>query len=181
MSDEPGFAPPSRLNLLDRFVIALNALGSLMVLLLVAMICMDMFGRTLLASIAGVVEIAAISMAVIVFCQLADTIRLGKLTRSDTHIAQFASGSRFGRAVIAGFELLGALVMVSIVIGTTPMLIESYRRDYYMGTVGVFAFPDWPIKALIVVGSVASLLCFLVRTVHLWRHGRERMSPREVD
>jgi TRAP-type mannitol/chloroaromatic compound transport system permease small subunit len=169
VSAEPGIAP-SRQSLLDHFVVALNTMGSLMVLLLVALICADMFGRTLLsAPIVGVVELAAISMAVIVFCQLPDTIRLGKLTRSDTFVAQLASGSRFGRIVLSGFEFLGALVMVSIIVGATPMLIESFRRGYYMGTQGVFTFPDWPIKALVVIGAVAALLCFLVRAYRYLR------------
>jgi TRAP-type mannitol/chloroaromatic compound transport system permease small subunit len=164
VSAEPGPARPSRLSLLDYFVVALNAMGSLMVLLLVVLICADMLGRTLFnAPIVGVVELAAISMAVIVFCQLPDTIRLGKLTRSDTFVAQMASGSRFGRSVLAGFEILGVLVMIGIIVGATPMLIESYRRDYYMGTEGVFTFPDWPVKALVVIGALAALSCFLVR------------------
>jgi TRAP-type mannitol/chloroaromatic compound transport system permease small subunit len=170
VTSEHGAAPPNRLSLLDRFVIAWNAIGSLMVLLLVVLICADMFGRTFFAApIVGVVEMAAISMAVIVFCQLPDTIRLGKLTRSDTFIAQFASGSRAGGLVLTGFELLGALVMTGIIIGAMPMLIESYRRGYYMGTRDVFAFPDWPIKALVVTGAAAALLCFLVRAIRFLR------------
>lgn len=109
------------------------------------------------------IEIVAVSLAVIVFCQLADTIRLGKLTRSDTFLARMARGTRVGRTVVAGFELLGAAVMTLIVVGTVPLLIRAYERGYYYGVPGVFTFPDWPVKAVIVGGAAAALLCFLVR------------------
>jgi hypothetical protein len=115
------------------------------------------------------IEIVAVSLAVIVFCQLADTIRLGKLTRSDTYIAQWAGGATVGRGIVVGFELLGVLVMALIVVATVPLLLQSYARGYFFGIPGVFTFPDWPVKATIVVGAVAALLCFLVRAWRLWR------------
>ena len=148
----------------------MNAIGSLWVLLLVLLIDADALGRTLLNKpIAGMIEIVAVSLAVITFCQLADTIRLGKLTRSDTFFARWAGGGPAGRGVVAGFELLGALVMALIIIGTVPLLIQSYERGYFIGIRGVFTFPDWPVKAVIVTGAVAALLCFLVRARRLWR------------
>ena len=147
-NDSAAPAPP-RKGALDYAVIAMNATGSLMVLLLVLLIDADAFGRTFFnMPIAGMIEIVAVSLAVIVFCQLADTIRLGKLTRSDTFLARMARGSRAGRAVVSGFELLGAVVMALIIVGTVPLLIQSYERGYFIGVRGVFTFPDWPVKAL---------------------------------
>jgi hypothetical protein len=64
--------------------------------------------------------------------------------------------------------------MVCIIVGTTPILIESIQRGYYIGEQGVFTLPDWPIKAIIVLGSVACALCFLVRAVHHWMLVDER-------
>jgi TRAP-type C4-dicarboxylate transport system permease small subunit len=170
LQDESGIAPAPRPTVFDRFVIALNATGSLFVLFLVLAIDVDAFGRTFFnRPIAGMIEMVAVSMAVIVFCQLADTIRLGKLTRSDSFLAALAKGPLLGRAVAAGFELLGALVMGLIIAGTVPLLIQSYQRGYYTGIRGVFTFPDWPLKALIVLGAVAALFCFLLRARRLWR------------
>jgi hypothetical protein len=34
--------------------------------------------------------------------------------------------------------------------------------------------PDWPIKAIVVLGSVACALCFLVRAAHHWLLVSER-------
>jgi len=170
------------LRLLDGAVVVLNAIGSLWVFLLVTIISADAFGRSFLsAPILGVVEIVAVSLSVIVFCQLADTIRLGKLTRSDTYLARLmASRSILGKLVLSGFELIGALVMVIIIVGTMPVLVQSYQRGYYIGTRGLFTFPDWPLKAVIVVGAAAALLCFLVRGIHVLRHGRHAGS-REIE
>jgi TRAP-type mannitol/chloroaromatic compound transport system permease small subunit len=162
-------APPPRTTLLDRAVIVMNAVGSLWVLFLVVLIDIDAGGRTLFnMPIAGMIEFVAVSLAVIVFCQLADTIRLGKLTRSDTFLARLAGGTQGGRAVAAGFELLGAVVMGLILAGTIPLLLQSYERGYFIGVRGVFAFPDWPVKAVVVIGAVAALLCFLVRVRRIW-------------
>jgi TRAP-type mannitol/chloroaromatic compound transport system permease small subunit len=170
VSDEQSPPPASRLSPLDRVVVVMNAIGSLWVLLLVLMIVTDAIGRTFFNKpIAGMIEIVAVSLAVIVFCQLADTIRLGKLTRSDTYFAQWAGGAGIGRAIVAAFEMLGALVMTLIVVGTVPLLIQSYERGYFIGVRGVFTFPDWPVKAVVVIGATAALLCFLVRARQLWR------------
>jgi TRAP-type mannitol/chloroaromatic compound transport system permease small subunit len=173
---------PAPTNPLDRVVIVMNAIGSVWVLLLVLLIDADAFGRTLFnAPIAGMIEIVAVSLAVIVFCQLADTIRLGKLTRSDTYLAQLAAGSIIGRGVVATFELLGAAAMALILAGTLPLLIQSYQRGYFIGVRGVFTFPDWPMKAIVVVGAFAALLCFVVRAVKLWRGEAKPSVNREIE
>ena len=179
MSPEPRQTP---LTTLDRVVITMNAIGSAGVLLLVLLIDADAFGRTLFnAPIAGMIEVVAVSLAVIVFCQLADTIRLGKLTRSDTYLAQLAAGSVLGRGVVAAFEILGAVAMALILTGMIPLLIQSYQRGYFIGVRGVFTFPDWPMKAVIVVGAAAALLCFLVRARQLWRGAIRPIADREIE
>jgi TRAP-type mannitol/chloroaromatic compound transport system permease small subunit len=168
-----GQQPQFRLPLLERAVIGLNAIGSLWVLVLVLLICADSFGRSFFsAPIEGVVEMVAVSMAVIVFCQLADTIRLGRLTRSDTLIPFFATNRvPGGRAILAAFDLLGAIVMMMIIYGMSPLVIESYNRGYYLGNRGLFTFPEWPLQAIVVIGAAAALLCFLMRAVNAWRSG----------
>jgi TRAP-type mannitol/chloroaromatic compound transport system permease small subunit len=162
--------PPAIVRLLNISVIVLNAIGSLWVLLLVLLICADSLGRSFFNHpLDGVTEIVAVTMAVIVFCQLADTVRLGRLTRSETLLAGFqASNTVAARLIVISFDVLGMLVMVAIVVGTWPLLAESYVRGYYIGEQGVFTLPDWPIKAIIVLGSVACFLCFLVRGLDHW-------------
>jgi TRAP-type mannitol/chloroaromatic compound transport system permease small subunit len=158
---------PALVRLLNVSVVVLNAIGSLWVLLLVILICIDAFGRSFFnRPLDGVTEIVSVTMAVIVFCQLADTVRLSKLTRSDAFLSKLeASNKLSAAAIVIGFDVLGMMVMTCIVVGTWPLLIESIMRGYYIGEAGVFTFPDWPIKAIVVLGSVACFLCFLVRAI----------------
>ena len=163
-------------RLLDRSVAFLNAVGSLWVLLLVILICADSFGRSFFNHpIDGVTELVAVSMAVIVFCQLPDTARLGRLTRSETMLITLReSNTTAAMLAVIGFELLGAAVMVAIIIGTWPLLVESITRGYYIGEHGIFTLPEWPLKGLVVLGSFACLLCFLTRAVGHWLLVRDR-------
>lgn len=177
--------PPQRSfgeRLLDGAVVTLNAVGSLWVFILVLVISADAFGRSFLSRpIHGVVEFVAVSLSVIVFCQLADTIRTGKLTRSDTYLVELlARRSLLGRLTLAGFEAIGAFVMAIIIAGTVPILMQSYQRGYYLGTRGIFTFPDWPLKALIVVGAAAAFLCFVVRCIHVWRRARDAAPSSDI-
>jgi TRAP-type mannitol/chloroaromatic compound transport system permease small subunit len=176
VSAETVSRPSAIVSLLHSSVVVLNAIGSLWVLLLVILICSDALGRSFFnRPIDGVTELVAVTMAVIVFCQLADTVRLGKLTRSDAFLSKLeASNSTLAALVVISFDILGIAVMVCIIWGTTPLLIESIERGYYIGEQGVFTLPDWPIKAIVVLGSVACALCFLVRAVHHWMLVSER-------
>jgi hypothetical protein len=173
LTEQDGHELHARQSLLGRLVVAMNAIGSLWVGLLVLLICADSFGRSFFSHpIEGVVEMVAVSMAVIVFCQLADTTRIGRLTRSDTLLALFAHKlGAPGRAVLSAFDLLGALVMGMIVYGMFPLAVEAFERGYYMGNRGLFTFPEWPLKALVVFGAGVTLLCFLVRAHKAWRYG----------
>ena len=163
---------------LDASVVFLNAIGSLWVLLLVILICTDSFGRSFFNHpLEGVTELVAVSMAVIVFCQLPDTARLGRLTRSETILHRLqASNSMAARLAVMGFDLLGAAVMGAIIVGTTPLLVESYQRGDYIGEHGIFTLPEWPLKAVVVLGAAACVLCFIARAVHHWLLVRGRQG-----
>lgn len=170
MAPETDARPPAIVRLLNISVVVLNAIGSLWVLFLVVLICTDSFGRSFFNSpVEGVPELVAVTMAVIVFCQLADTVRLGRLTRSDAMLSKLQESNKLiPRLIVVGFDVLGMVVMGAILIGTWPLLTESYVRDYYIGEQGIFTMPDWPVKALVVLGCIACMLCFFVRAVDHW-------------
>jgi len=169
--ESPSPAHFATLNWFDRAVFVLNAFGSLWVLFIVLLICSDSFGRTFFnRPLDGVNELVAVSMAFIVFCQLPDTVRLAKLTRSDTYLPRLeASSVLVCRIIVSGFDLLGMAIMIAIIVGTWPLLIESIERGYYIGEQGIFTFPDWPIKGMVVLGSVMAGVVFLYRAVGHWR------------
>jgi TRAP-type C4-dicarboxylate transport system permease small subunit len=173
LSEFESTPPPAygTLNWFDRSVFILNAFGSVWVLFIVILICSDSFGRTFFNHpLDGVNELVAVSMAFIVFCQLPDTVRLTKLTRSDTYLPRLQASSVLAcRIVVSGFDMLGAAIMAAIIIGTWPLLIESIERGYYVGEQGIFTFPDWPIKGMVVLGSLMTGLVFLIRAIGHWR------------
>jgi TRAP-type C4-dicarboxylate transport system permease small subunit len=158
---------------------ALNAVGTLIIFGLMAMINWDVWQREIANTpIHGVPEMIELLIVAIVFLQLGDATRSGRLTRSDG-LFNFvlARRPRIGRIMGATFDLLGAVFMGLIVYGTWPIFIEAYEKDLYTGNIGVFTAPTWPVKAIIVVGSVMVLAQFVA---FAWRYilpGRAGAEP----
>ncbi len=142
----------------------LNSIGSIWIFLLTLLINADAFGRKLFHSpIDGVNEIVELSIVGIVFLQLGDATRKGRLPRSDGLFNIIGRRwPNFGRFHGALFDLLGAVFMGLILYGSVPLFIEAYQSDFYVGVEGVFTAPVWPIKLVIVVGCAVTLLQFLV-------------------
>ena len=78
----------------DRLAIAANAIGTLVVLILVVVVNFDVGARGIFNSpFLGAVEVVQFSMVLIVFLQLPDVVRVDRLTRSDGFLV--AVGNRF--------------------------------------------------------------------------------------
>ena len=161
---------PAVIQLLDKIIVFSNSIGSVWVFLLVILVCADAAGRTLsftgyTAPIKGVIELVEVSIIVIVFTQLADTVRVGRLTRSDGFLSLMLRRSpAFGRILSMAIDLLAFVFLLLILIGAVPLLVDSYQRGYFHGDEGVFTLPDWPGKAVIVYGATLTLLRFLANT-----------------
>jgi TRAP-type C4-dicarboxylate transport system permease small subunit len=142
----------------------LNAVGSVWLFALVILINADAMGRSFFhAPIDGVNEIIELSLVGIVFLQLADATRKGRLTRSDGFFKFLLQKyPAIGRTLGFLFELCGIVFMVIILWGSVPLLIESYEGNYFVGNRGIFTAPVWPVKLVIVIGCVATLIQFFV-------------------
>ena len=69
---------------LDALTIAFNVIGTMLIVALMVLIGADVAGRGLFnAPISGVPELVTLSIVVIVFLQIPQTMRAGRLTRSD--------------------------------------------------------------------------------------------------
>lgn len=176
-SDEKLRAPPSGgalSSFLNGLLSGMNALGSAWIFVLVILICLDASGRKWFAApLEGVGEMIELSLVGVLFLQLGDATRRGRLTRSDGlfHLV-LRRAPRIGRVMGAISDFLGALFMAIILYGSFPLLIESIERDYYIGTEGVFTAPMWPVKLVIVVGCIVTLLQFVVFAMRYVRgHG----------
>ena len=147
----------------------LNCVGTLIIFGLMAMINWDVWQREIFnAPIHGVSEMIELLIVAIVFLQLGDATRSGRLTRSDG-LFNFVLARRpgIGRCMGAVFDLLGAVFMGLIVYGTWPIFIEAYEKDLYTGNIGMFTAPTWPVKLIIVIGSVVVLAQF---AAFAWRY-----------
>jgi len=161
---------------LGRVLSGLNSVGSAWIFVLMVLINADAFGRTLFnAPINGVPELIELSIVGIVFLQMGDALRNGRLTRSDGLFnLALARRPALGRAMGAGFDLLGAVFMALILYGSVPLLAEAWTRDYYVGVEGWFTMPVWPVKAIIVIGCVVTLAQFLA-------FAQRYLAPRHPD
>lgn len=181
MSDatqEASAQQPVRPGAFDRLVIGMNALGSFWVLLLVILVTSDALGRTFLNHpIEGTHEMIQISVVGIVFMQLADTIRTGRLTRSDSILSLCNLHlPRVGAAMQGAFSVLGAVFMGIGLWGSVPLLKEAIDRGSYIGNDGIFTAPVWPVKTIIVLGLAVCLIQFLRLAIVAFRQAQGRRA-----
>jgi TRAP-type C4-dicarboxylate transport system permease small subunit len=157
----------------DRLVLGMNAAGSIWILLLILLVAADAFGRSFfLHPIVGTTELVTLSIVGIVFMQLPDTIRGGRLTRSDSLLAIL--GPRASAGLQAVFCLFGAAFMALGLWGSVPLLQEAVERNHWIGNEGVFTAPVWPVKTIVVVGLAVCLVQFLRLAAADFRRMKQR-------
>ena len=155
-----GDAPP---DILDRVLTIMNTVGSLWIFVLMVMIDTDAFSRTLFTHpIHGVNELVEMSIVGIVFMQLGDATRKGRLTRSDGFYGLVQRHRpRAGHAMGATFDALAIVFFVIVLYGAIPELYDAWRFNYFVGEEGLFTVAEWPIKLIIVIGCAVTMLQFV--------------------
>lgn len=147
--------------------ITANALGTLVVLGLVVILNLDVIARSVFsAPIPGVYEMVQFSVVMIVFLQLADVVRVDRLTRSDGFLSVIggkrpnvaANMRRIINAVSAIFMGLAAYI-------TFPEFLEMWHTKDYFGVPGLFTLPWWPVKLVIAFGTALSCLMFVIKVI----------------
>ncbi len=148
---------------LTKILRGMNGIGTLWIFAFLLLINADVVGRNVFNDpIDGVIEMVELSIVAVVFLQLGDATRVGRLTRSDGFFRLILRRApRVGRRMGALFDLLGALFMFFILYGTFPLMTEAWKYNHYVGNVGVFKFPTWPVKLIVVLGCLATMLLFL--------------------
>ncbi|MCC6658275.1 MAG: TRAP transporter small permease [Rhodocyclaceae bacterium] len=147
----------------QRLTAALNALGTLWILVLMVLMNADVIGRNLLsAPLRGVTEIVSMSIVGIVFLQLADTLHRGRLTRADVLLDRLKRGRpRLANGLQALYHFVGMLLLATICWASWEPLQEALRIGEYVGAVGDFQAPMWPVRLIVVTGSACTALAFL--------------------
>ncbi len=153
------------LRALDWATQGANIIGTMLIVGLVLIICIDVVGReTVGAPLPGVPEMVSLSIVAIVFLQVPQAFRAGRLTRSDGLILWLhAKAPRVANVLETLFELLGAAVVGTIIYAHWPILTRAIERGDFVGSVGNVTFQTWPVKLAILVGATLLLLQFLAR------------------
>ena len=151
----------------NTLAIAANALGTLVVLALVVTLNVDVIARGLFSSpIPGTYEIVQFSVVLIVFLQLADVVRVDRLTRSDGFLnvvgARRPGISASMRRII---NALSAIFMGMIAYITFPEFLHMWDTQDYFGVPGLFTLPWWPVKLVITVGTALACLIFVLKVI----------------
>ncbi|MEO7850979.1 MAG: TRAP transporter small permease [Rubrivivax sp.] len=142
----------------------LNALGTLWIVALMVLINADILGRDLFnAPVRGVTELVALSIVGIVFLQLADTLHSGRFTRADVLLEGLKRRRPVAAARLqAGFHMVGAALMGVILWAAWRPLLESIRIREYVGAIGDFTAPVWPIRLIMLIGLMVTMLTFVL-------------------
>jgi len=174
--------------------IVANVSGAFVLLTLVAIMNADVVSRNLFnAPFRGVVEVVIFSLALIVFLQLPDVVRTGRLTRSDGFLSLLRhSTPRIGGALARILDAVACIFMCLIVWTVWPEFTESLEschfltppdfgpeptgnlwvdfkaalgRCDYFGTPGIFTAPWWPVRLAIAFGCAWAAILFFFKTV----------------
>lgn len=171
-SPDPLDESPSPAIAAGAFGVAANvlaAIGTLWIFLLMFLIVADVIGRNFLDSpITGVAEIAARSVVAIVFLQVASAVLEGRMTRADFLVNYIErSAPRLMQAIEILFAMVGALVFAGITYASWPEMTDAWRTSEYFGVQGIFTIPTLPFRAIIVVGSLAAMVSYLILAIRL--------------
>lgn len=163
-----------------RVVEAANAFGSLWLCAVMLMINADVVGRAAFNHpVRGVTEMVSLSIVGIVFLQLCHALRAGRFIRSDLVMERVTlRRPRLGYAVRAFYDMLGVVLLGIIIWFGVPNFIETWESGDYLGSIGVFTVPVWPVVALIILGCAMTAIQYGLDLLHDGRRAVERARAR---
>lgn len=154
-------------RLVHAIAIGANAVGTLVILLLVLVVNYDVVARGVFnAPFLGAVEVVQFSMVLIVFLQLPDVVRVNRLTRSDGFLTVL--GMRYPNASVTirrAINALSASLMALIAAAMWSEFLEMLQTRDYFGVPGVFTAPWWPVKLAIFSSAALCLIIFVIKVI----------------
>jgi TRAP-type C4-dicarboxylate transport system permease small subunit len=153
----------------------LASVGTVWIFLIMALVVADVIGRDFLDSpITGVAEFSSRSVSAIVFLQLAAAVCSNRMTRSDFLLNLIGKRSAKGVVALNVFNaLVGAGLFTALAWIGWSEFSNSWTSNEFYGVQGVYSVPAWPFRGLIIAGSVAAALCYLLTIPGILRqHGK---------
>ena len=174
-------APSARRRWLsfEFFISVMNSIGTAWVFVLLVIINLDIGGRALFNHpVRGVPEIVAMSIVACVFLQIAHTIKVGRLTRSDILLNWLNNRLPRLKQFLEGiYYLIGAGLMAVIFRTSVPFFSKAWRIDEYVGAEGDFMAPVWPVKLIMLIGCMAATIQFLVMAFSCFKQALKINQP----
>ncbi len=170
--DTAGEQPAKRYRFnYDSVTSVMNSIGTAWVFVLLVIINLDIGGRAIFNHpIRGVPEIVSLSIVACVFLQIAHTLKVGRLTRSEILLNWLARRYPRIQHVLNGcYHVVGAGLMIIIFKASLPLFEKAWRMDLYVGAEGDFMAPVWPVKLIILIGCIAASIQFLLTAIHEFR------------
>ena len=158
---------PHRRFSYNTIISVMNSIGTAWVFVLLVIINLDIGGRALFNHpIRGVPEIVALSIVACVFLQIAHTLKVGRLTRSDIVLNWLHTHHPNLKHFLEGvYYMIGACLMAILLYSSIPLFTKAWRIDEYVGAQGDFMAPVWPVKLIILIGCAAGAIQFFLMAV----------------
>ncbi|WP_244742836.1 MULTISPECIES: TRAP transporter small permease subunit [unclassified Mesorhizobium] len=171
--------PPGRRNpmpLWNRWVDGLAALGTIMIVFLMAIIVADVIARNIMgASLPLIAELGALTVVLIVFLQLGTAVRNDRL--ASTEFFMTAMSERWpgiAAGIRATWDLAGAVLCAGIAWSSWGIFRRDVEHSEFIGVIGVLTMPTSPFRALIFLGAaVASAQFLLMAATRLRRAAKQ--------
>lgn len=146
---------------------AANAAGTFVVIALIAVVNYDIIARGLFNKpFLGAVEVVQFSMVLIVFLQLPDVVRVGRLTRSDGLLGMLSMKAPAKGLFLRRFiDVISAGFMILVAYAIWPEFVEMWESQDFFGVPGVFTAPWWPVKLVIFLSACLCTLHFLLHVI----------------
>lgn len=149
----------------ERISMGANAFGTLTVLALVMVVNYDVIARGIFgAPFMGAVEVVQFTLVFIVFLQLPDVVRVGRLTRSDGFLLVIGMHKpTLAMWLQRAIDTISAIFMTLVVYAIWPEFLKMWESQDYFGVPGVFTAPWWPIKLVILASGLLCALLFIIK------------------
>jgi TRAP-type mannitol/chloroaromatic compound transport system permease small subunit len=157
----------------------LAALGTILIGALMLLICADIVARNVMGSSLPLIsELGALTLVMIVYLQLATTVRADRLARTEIFFTGFRRHHPVAGALLAAvFDLTGAVLVGLIAWSTVHILKKDFASGEFIGVPGIATLETWPFRAMILVGVAVAAVEFAVRAVQALRSaGSEHRS-----
>jgi TRAP-type C4-dicarboxylate transport system permease small subunit len=155
------------MNFWNRGVDGLAALGTIMIVFLMAIIAADVFFRNMMgASLPLVSELGALTVVLIVFLQLGTAVRNDRLASTDFFLDAVSARRPPVAAVFrALWDLCGAAVCAGIAWSSWGILMRDWTHREFIGVTGVVTMPTSPFRALIFLGAAIAAVQFVLMAI----------------